>query len=153
MFEVVREGPSDTHPQLEGWIQRDFAVELFKDAGLDFETLKKQERSRDFRPVELEGATFSAKYAVDSEVITSYNIVGRIEGSERPDETVIYSGHWDHLGVGAPDAEDDRIYNGAVDNVTGTAALVAMGRAFANADTQPQRSTVFLNVTDEEQRL
>src|SRR3546814_5290359 len=71
-------------PQLEGWIQRDFAVELFKDAGLDFETLKKQARSRDFRPVELEGGTFSAKYDVDSEVITSYNIVGRIEGSQRP---------------------------------------------------------------------
>src|SRR3546814_12751607 len=75
-------------------------------------TLKKQARSRDFRPVELEGGTFSAKYDVDSEVITSYNSVGRIEGSQRPDETVIYSGHWDHLGVGAPDAEGDRIYNG-----------------------------------------
>src|SRR3546814_469185 len=153
MFDVVREDPSDTHPQLEGWIQRDFAVELFKDAGLDFETLKKQARSRDFRPVELEGGTFSAKYDVDSEVITSYNIVGRIEGSQRPDETVIYSGHWDHLGVGAPDAEGDRIYNGAVDNATGTAALVAMGRAFANADTKPERSIVFLNVTAEEKGL
>src|SRR3546814_10360837 len=105
MFDVVREDPSDTHPQLEGCIQRDFAVVLFKDAGLDFETRKKQARSRDFRPVELEGGTFSAKYDVDSEVITSYNIVGRIEGSQRPDETVIYSGHWDHLGVGAPHAE------------------------------------------------
>src|SRR3546814_16032621 len=125
-------------PQLEGWIQRDFAVELFKDAGLDFETLKKQARSRDFRPVELEGGTFSAKYDVDSEVITSYNIVGRIEGSQRPDETVIYRGHWAPLGVGAPDAEGDRLYNGAVDHATGTAALVAMGRAFANADTKPR---------------
>src|SRR3546814_6093831 len=104
-------------------------------------------------PVELEGGTFSAKYDVDSEVITSYNIVGRIEGSQRPDETVIYSGHWDHLGVGAPDAEGDRIYNGAVDNATGTAALVAMGRAFANADTKPERSIVFLNVTAEEKGL
>src|SRR3546814_19752632 len=104
-------------------------------------------------PVELEGGTFSAKYDVDSEVITSYNIVGRIEGSQRPDETVIYSGHWDHLGVGAPDAEGDRIYNGAVDNATGTAALVAMGRAFANADTKPERSIVLLNVTAEEKGL
>src|SRR3546814_10110689 len=77
----------------------------------------------------------------------------RIEGSERPDETVIYSGHWDYLGVGAPDAEGDRIYNGAVDNATGTAALVAMGRAFANADTKPERSIVFLNVTAEEKGL
>src|SRR3546814_13074745 len=77
MFDVVREDPSDTHPQLEGWIQRDFAVELFKDAGLDFETLTKQARSRAFRPVALEGGTFSAKYDVDSAVITSYHIVGR----------------------------------------------------------------------------
>src|SRR3546814_9758641 len=89
MFDVVREDPSDTHPQLEGWIQRDFAVELFKDAGLDFETLKKQARSRDFMPVELEGGNFSAKYDVDSEVIPSYTIVGRIAGSQRPDETAI----------------------------------------------------------------
>jgi len=153
MFDVVRENPSGTHPQMEGWIQRDFAVELFKHAGLDFEALKKQAQSRDFRPVELEGQTFSAKYDVDSEVITSYNIVGRIEGSERPDETVIYSAHWDHLGVGEPDAEGDRIYNGAVDNATGTAALVEMGRAFAQAGTKPARSIVFLNVTAEEKGL
>src|SRR5690606_52008 len=153
MFDVVREDPSGTHPQMEGWIQRDFAVELFKDAGLDFEALKKQAQSRDFKPVELEGQTFSAKYDVDSEVITSYNIVGRIEGSERPDETVIYSAHWDHLGVGEPDAEGDRIYNGAVDNATGTAALVEMGRAFAQAGAKPERSIVFLNVTAEEKGL
>src|SRR3546814_14546288 len=119
MFDGGREDPSDTHPQREGWIQRDFAVELFKDAGLDFEALKKQAQSRDFRPVELEGETFSPKYDVDSEVITSYNIVGRIEGSTRPDETVITSAHWAHLSVGAPDSEGDRIYNGTVDIATG----------------------------------
>ncbi|GAB3309664.1 M28 family metallopeptidase [Luteimonas notoginsengisoli] len=153
MFDVVRETPSDTHPQMEGWIQRDFAAQLFKDAGLDFETLKKQAQSRDFKPVELKGETFSAKYAVDSKVITSYNIVGRLEGSERPDETVVYSAHWDHLGVGEPDAKGDRIYNGAVDNATGTAALIEMGRAFAQADRKPERSLVFLNVTAEEKGL
>jgi Zn-dependent M28 family amino/carboxypeptidase len=85
-------------------------------------------------------------------VITSHNIVGRIEGSERPDETVIYSAHWDHLGVGQPDAKGDRIYNGAVDNATGTAALIELGRAFAHA-TKPERSIVFLNVTAEEKGL
>ncbi|GAA3924857.1 M28 family metallopeptidase [Luteimonas lutimaris] len=153
MFDVVREDPSDTHPKLEGWVQRDFAVELFKAAGLDFDVLKKQAQSRDFKPVVLEGETFSAKYDVDSEVITSYNIVGRIEGSKRPDETVIYSGHWDHLGIGAPDANGDRIYNGAVDNATGTAALIEMGRAFVQADAKPERSIVFLNVTAEEKGL
>src|SRR3546814_18501413 len=87
MFDVVREDPSGTHPQTEGWVQRNFAVELFKGAGLDFAALKEQARSRAFKPVDLEGATFSAMYAVDSEVITSTNIAGRIEDSKRPHET------------------------------------------------------------------
>src|SRR3546814_14395979 len=108
MFDVVREDPSGTHPQLEGWIQRDFAVELFNNTGLDFEALKKQAQTRDFKPVELEGETFSANYDVDSDVITSYNIADRIEGSQRPDEDVIYIAHWDHRDVCAPDAAGER---------------------------------------------
>ncbi|MGV8932493.1 MAG: M28 family metallopeptidase [Luteimonas sp.] len=153
MFDIVREHPADTHPPLEGWIQRDVAAALFKSAGLDFETLKKQAQTRDFKPVELKDASFSAHYAVDAKVITSQNIAGRIEGSQRPDETVIYSAHWDHLGVGEPDATGDRIYNGAIDNATGTAALIEIGRAFAQAKTKPERSLVFLNVTAEEKGL
>ena len=84
---------------------------------------EEEAQTREFKPVELKDTTFSADYSIDSEVITSHNIVRRIEGSKRPDETVIYSAHWDHLGVGEPDAEGDTIYNGAVDNATGTAAL------------------------------
>jgi Zn-dependent M28 family amino/carboxypeptidase len=152
MFDIVRDHPASVHTQLEGWIQRDLAVELFKQAGLDFDTLKKQAQSRDFKPVTLKGDTLSAKLAVDSSVITSHNIVGRVAGSTHADETVIYSAHWDHLGVGAPDAKGDRIYNGAVDNATGTAALIELARAFAKAP-QPQRSVVFLNVTAEEKGL
>lgn len=152
MFDVVRDKPGDTHPTMEGWIQRDFAVDLFKRAGLDFEALKKQAQTRAFKPVPLKGVTLSADYAVKSEVITSQNIVGRIEGRQRPDETVIYSAHWDHLGVGAPDAKGDRIYNGAVDNATGTAALIEIGRAFAKGK-RPQRSVVLLAVTAEEKGL
>ena len=152
MFDIVREQPKATHAQLEGWIQRDLAVDLFKRAGVDFDALKRQAQTREFKPIVLKNATLSAAYAVDSKVITSRNVVGRIEGSERPNETVIYSAHWDHLGVGAPDAKGDRIYNGAVDNATGTAALIEMGRAFAKAP-QPQRSVVFLNVTAEEKGL
>jgi Zn-dependent M28 family amino/carboxypeptidase len=152
MFDIVRDKPASVHPKLEGWIQRDFAVDLFQQSGLDFDALKKQAQTREFKPVLLKGATFSADYAVDAEVITSQNIVGRIEGSKRPDETVIYSAHWDHLGVGAPDAKGDRIYNGAVDNGTGTAALIEIGRAFAQGP-EPERSVVFLNVTAEEKGL
>ncbi len=152
MFDIVRDHPASAHPQVEGWVQRDFVVNLFKRSGLDFDALKKQAQTREFKPVVLKDATFSADYAVDEKVINSQNIVGRVEGSKRPDETVIYSAHWDHLGVGQPDAKGDRIYNGAVDNGTGTAALIELGRAFAHAP-KPERSVLFLNVTAEEKGL
>jgi Zn-dependent M28 family amino/carboxypeptidase len=152
MFDVVRDDPKAAHTQVEGWLQLDTTKNLFNKAGLDFDTLKKQAQTRAFKPVVLKGATFSASYAVDSGVITSQNIVGRIDGSKRPDEIVIYSAHWDHLGVGQPDAKGDTIYNGAVDNATGTAALIELGRAFASAP-KPERSIVFLNVTAEEKGL
>jgi Zn-dependent M28 family amino/carboxypeptidase len=152
MFDIVRKDPAKSHPQLESWIQRDVAVELFKSAGLDFDALKKQAQSRDFKPVELKGATFSAHYAVDHAVIVSKNIAGRIKGTARPDETVIYSAHWDHLGVGQPDARGDRIYNGAIDNADGVAAILELARAF-KSQPAPQRSILFLAVTAEERGL
>ena len=152
MFDIVRDHPSAVHPQLEGWIQRDLALQMFKQAGLDYDALKKQAQTRAFKPVTLKGETLSANFKVDKSVITSHNIVGRVIGGKQPDQTVIYSAHWDHLGVGQPDATGDRIYNGAVDNATGTAALIEMGRAFAHAP-QPERSVVFLNVTAEEKGL
>ncbi|MEO8671110.1 MAG: M28 family metallopeptidase [Tahibacter sp.] len=151
MFDIVRKTPASAHTRMEGWIQRDLAVDLFKRAGLDFEAAKRQAQTRDFKPIALKD-TLSASYAVDAKIITSQNIAGRVEGGKRPDETVIYSAHWDHLGVGEPDAKGDRIYNGAVDNGTGTAALIEMGRAYAKGP-RPQRSVLFLNVTAEEKGL
>ncbi|HET6632274.1 MAG TPA: M28 family metallopeptidase [Rhodanobacteraceae bacterium] len=152
LFDIVRDQPTSVHTQLEGWIQHDFAVSMFKQAGLDFAALKKQAQTRQFKPVPLKGETLGAKFKVDTRVITSHNVVGRIEGSAHPEQTVIYSAHWDHLGVGAPDASGDRIYNGAVDNATGSAALIELARAFARAP-RPQRSVVFLSLTAEEQGL
>ncbi|HEY2396893.1 MAG TPA: M28 family metallopeptidase [Rudaea sp.] len=152
MFDIVRDHPEREHTKVEAWIQRDLAVDLFQRAGLDFEALKKQARTRDFKPVTLKDTTFSASFAVDQSFITSQNILGRVVGSKRPDEVIIYSAHWDHLGVGAPDARSDKIYNGAVDNATGTAALIEMGRAFAHGP-KPERSIVFLNTTAEERGL
>ncbi|MFZ0266507.1 M28 family metallopeptidase [Caulobacter sp.] len=152
MFDIVRKEPAKTHPALESWIQRDVAVDLFKSAGLDFDALKKQAQNRDFKPVELKGATFSAAYGVDHSVIVSKNIAGRIKGSVRPDETVIYSAHWDHLGVGQPDAKGDKIYNGAIDNADGIAAILELARAF-KGQPAPQRSILFLAVTAEERGL
>ncbi|MGE5565694.1 MAG: M28 family metallopeptidase [Parcubacteria group bacterium] len=151
-FDIVRDNPSAVHVPMEGWVQRDVAVDMLKKAGLDFDTLKKQARSRDFHPVVLPGETFSTDFAVNHSVITSKNVVGIVPGTQRPDETVIYTAHWDHLGVGQPDANGDRIYNGAVDNGTGVAALLELGRLFA-ASPPPARSVVFLAVTAEEKGL
>jgi Zn-dependent M28 family amino/carboxypeptidase len=151
MFDIVRKDPKAAHSPMEAWIQRDEAVKIFKASGLDFDEMKKQAQRRDFQPVALK-PTFSANYAVAPQVITSKNVLGRLPGARRPDETVIYSAHWDHLGVGQPDARGDRIYNGAVDNATGIASLLEMGRAYAHAP-RTDRSVVFLAVTAEEKGL
>ncbi len=152
MYDIVRKDPRAAHAPMEAWIQRDVTVDLFKRAGLDFEALKQQAQGRDFKPVPLKGITLSAHYAVDAQVIKSKNVAARVEGSERPYETVIYSGHWDHLGVGLPDAKGDKIYNGAVDNGTGIAALLELARAYGKAP-KPKRSVAFLAVTAEEKGL
>jgi Zn-dependent M28 family amino/carboxypeptidase len=152
MYDVVRKNPLEAHAPVEGWIQRDVAVDLFKRAGLDFDKLKKAAQSRSFKPVELNGVAMSAHYAVDAQVITSKNVVAVREGSQHPDQYVLYSAHWDHLGIGLPDAKGDRIYNGAVDNATGIAALLELARVYAAAPA-PQRSVVFLAVTAEEKGL
>jgi Zn-dependent M28 family amino/carboxypeptidase len=152
MYDVVRKNPLEAHAPVEGWIQRDLAVDLFKRAGLDFDKLKKSAQSRSFKPVELTGVAMSGKYAVDAQVITSKNVIAMREGSQHPDQYVVYSGHWDHLGIGLPDAKGDRIYNGAVDNATGIAALLELARVYAAAPA-PQRSVLFLAVTAEEKGL
>jgi Zn-dependent M28 family amino/carboxypeptidase len=152
MYDIVRKNPTEAHAPVEGWMQRDLAKTLFSRAGLDFDKLKTQAQGRGFKPVELKGVTLSGRYGVDAQVITSKNVVALREGSERPGEYVIYSGHWDHLGVGLPDAKGDKIYNGAVDNATGIAALLELARVYAAAPA-PKRSVVFLAVTAEEKGL
>ena len=152
MYDIVRKNPREAHAPVEAWIQRDAAADLFKRAGLNFDKLKKQAQTRMFKPVELKGVTMSAHYDVDAQVITSKNVLAIRPGSEHADQVVIYSGHWDHLGIGLPDAKGDRIYNGAVDNATGIAALLELARAYAKASA-PQRSVVFLAVTAEEKGL
>ena len=151
MFDIVRADPKAAHTQMEGWIQKDLAAQLLKASGIDFEAAKAAARKKDFQPIPLK-ATMSADYAVKSQVITSHNVAGILPGSKYPDETVIYSAHWDHLGVGLPDAKGDRIYNGARDNASGTAALLELARAFAKGP-KPERSVLFLAVTAEEKGL
>lgn len=152
IFDVIRKDQRAAHAPLEGWVQRDVAVNLMSSAGLDFEALKKQAQTRAFKPVELKGVTFSTDYAVDAQKVVSHNVVGAIPGAKHPDERVFYTAHWDHLGVGLPDAKGDKIYNGALDNASGTAMLLELGRAFAKAP-KPDRTVVFMSVTAEEKGL
>ena len=152
MFDIVRANPAEVHPLLEGWIQRDDAVRLFSAVGQDFDALKRTAQTREFRPVTLGNATFSARYQVKRETIRSKNVLGRLPGTTHPDETILFGAHWDHLGVGAPDARGDTIYNGAVDNGTGIAAVLELARVFA-AGPRTQRSLVFAFWTAEEKGL
>lgn len=152
IFDVIRKDPSTDHAPLEGWVQRDQAVAMLAAAGLDFEALKKQAQTRAFNPVELKGVTFSTDYAVDAQKVVSKNVVGALPGSKHPEERIFYTAHWDHLGVGQPDAKGDTIYNGALDNASGTAMLLELGRAFAKGP-KPQRTVVFMAVTAEEKGL
>jgi Zn-dependent M28 family amino/carboxypeptidase len=126
-------------------------VKLFRAAGLDFEQAKAAAKRKNFQPIDLK-ATVTANGTANVSTINSHNIVGVVPGKKYPDETVIYSAHWDHLGVGLPDARGDRIYNGAIDNGTGVSELIELGRAFAAAP-RPDRTVVFMAVTAEEKGL
>ena len=151
MFDIVRANPAAEHAPVEGWIQRSTAEALFRSAGLDFEAAKQAARRRDFRPMDLK-STFTAHLNANTEVITSYNVAGILPGTTRPDETIIYTAHHDHLGIGQPDASGDRIFNGAIDNATGLAHLIEQARAFARRP-RTERSVVFLAVGAEEKGL
>jgi len=149
VFDVVRANPKERHALLEGWIQRDAAAGLMQKAGLDFEALKKVAQTREFKPVELQGVTFSADVAIKVQDAASHNVVGIVPGTRHPRETILYTAHWDHLGIGRPDAKGDRIYNGAVDNASGVSMLIELARAFVKAP-RPDRSVVFIATTGEE---
>ena len=152
VFDVIRKDPTKVHAPLEAWIQHDPTVALFKAAGLDFEAQKTLAQTRDFKPSTLSGVTFSTAFAVNARKVISHNVVGVLPGSKHPDERVIYTAHWDHLGVGLPDAKGDRIYNGAIDNASGVSGLIELGRAFAHAP-RTERTQMFMAVTAEEKGL
>jgi Zn-dependent M28 family amino/carboxypeptidase len=151
-FDIVRPDPTKDHALVEGWIQRDAAADIFKKAGLDYDAAKKAAQSRDFKPVTLTGATFSADYSVDVSKVVSKNVAGLLPGAKRPGEYVVYSAHWDHLGIGPADAKGDVIYNGAIDNASGIGDLLELGRVYAKAP-RTDRSILFLAVTAEEKGL
>jgi Zn-dependent M28 family amino/carboxypeptidase len=136
---------------IESWITLDKAKQLFAAAGQDFDALKKSALSRDFRPVALNAqANFSLQNQIRE--VQSRNVVARLPGTESPDEYVIYTAHWDHLGRDSTLA-GDQIFNGALDNATGTAALLELAEAYSQATRKPRRSILFLAVTAEEKGL
>jgi len=151
-FDIVRADPNVERAPFQGWIQRAKAEELFTAAGLDFEALKAGARSADFKPVVLPGMTMSVDFGQIADRVETRNVIARIPGSERPNETVMYGAHWDGYGVGTPDASGDTIYNAAVDNATGVAALLELAHAFADAP-RPKRSVVFAAWSGEEAGL
>ncbi|MEZ4585096.1 MAG: M28 family metallopeptidase [Gemmatimonadales bacterium] len=152
-FDLVTPDRNMSRAAVEGWITVDQARALFTMAGQDFDALKAEAATRTFKPVDL---GLKASMTIDNTIRTvdSRNVVAKLEGSDPKlkDEYVIYMAHWDHLGVGIP-VDGDSIYNGALDNATGTAGLLELARAYTKLPTPPKRSILFLAVTAEEQGL
>jgi len=138
--------------EIEGWLTLDSAESLFSGAGLDYQELKAAASQRGFTAVPMSDirATVSIENSVRTS--TSQNVIAKITGSQRPDETIIYTAHWDHLGVNA-ELPGDNIYNGAADNATGTAGLLALAKLHSDLEQAPERSIIFLAVTAEESGL
>ena len=134
-----------------GWITTDATKKLLAAAGKDSGLLTKAD-NRGFKAEPLR-IQLSTVMEVRSTYDKSHNVIGKITGGKYPEETIIYTAHWDHLGIGAPDEKGDSIYNGALDNGSGTAALFEIARAFKSLKKAPDRSIVFLAVTAEEQGL
>lgn len=138
--------------QANGWIQLERARALFAAAGQDFDALRERARAPGFRAVPLAGVTASLSFESTIQRQTSRNVIAVLPGRTRPQEYVLYTAHWDHLGRCEANAAGDDICNGAIDNATGTAGLVALAEAHARAGA-PERSLVFLAVTAEESGL
>ena len=136
---------------IQGWITEETGKKMLAAAGKD-SSLITSAHHPGFKPVPL-NLKLSASLKVKEVYNQSHNVIARITGSKHPDEYVIYSAHWDHLGIGKPDAKGDSIYNGAADNASGTAALLEIARAFKSLPEKPERTVIFLSVTAEEQGL
>jgi len=143
----------DPDPRLpaQGWITGDQARILFGDAGLDLDALRKAASQRGFKAVPMKA---KLSLELDSTIARkqSRNVVGLLPGSTHPDEAVVYTAHWDHLGR-HPDEPGDNIYNGAVDNGSGVSGILEIAEAFAHQQPPPQRSVLFVSVTLEESGL
>jgi len=134
-----------------GWIPETVAKNLFIAAGLDSSLLVKANQ-RGFKGVPL-NLRLSTTMKIQATYNKSHNVIGKITGSKHPEEVIVYTAHWDHLGIGKPDETGDSIYNGALDNASSTAGLLELARAFKSLKIKPERTILFLSVTGEEQGL
>ena len=148
-FDLVTPDKNMGRAAIEGWITLDQGKKLLQTAGQDFDALKKQAATRDFKPVPL-GVTASMEIRNALRTIDSQNVLAKFEGSDPAlrDEYVVYTAHWDHFGKSA-----EGIFHGAQDDALGCAALIEMARTFTKLPTPPRRSILFLAVTAEEQGL
>ncbi|MEZ5998860.1 MAG: M28 family metallopeptidase [Hyphomonas sp.] len=157
--DLVRTDGGADRTMMEGWITRDLAAELFADAGLDFDAMKDAAKTPGFKPVPLTGIKAQGEVKQTIEQLSSRNVIGILPGKTHPDEYMLYTAHWDHLGkkplekTGAPgeDFYQDQIFNGAVDNATGASALLEIAEAMSHQELE--RSVMFLSVTLEESGL
>jgi Zn-dependent M28 family amino/carboxypeptidase len=162
-WEVVRNSNSgeksylklDGTPKLKSaaWIQLDVARKLASTAGMNLDKMMADAQSRDFKPVPM---NFRLDAHMTSKIrpFESNNVIAVLPGSDASlkDEAILYSAHYDHLGI-RPDMPGDNIYNGAVDNATGCGILIEMARVYTQAAEKPKRSVFFASVTGEEQGL
>lgn len=145
-------GESNVYTDINGWLSLPAAKKLIQAAGKDTSNFFAQADVHGFKPLPL-NLKLSTSMSVKTTFNKSHNVIGKIIGSKHPDEVIIYSSHWDHLGIGKPDETADSIYNGAFDNASGTAGLIELARAFKSLKVQPERTIVILSVTSEEQGL
>lgn len=149
----LAEGEQDL--PLAGYLTHETARRLFADSGLDFDRLAAAAGRRGFKPQELPSCRAKGDLRFNVRRFKTENVAGILEGSDprKKDTCIALTAHFDHLGIGAPDSRGDTIYNGAVDNASGTSALLEMARAASDAGWRPKRSILFLAVTGEEQGL
>lgn len=149
---LISQDRNASRAAIEGWITHGTAEKLFRDSGFDFLKLEKAAAEKGFHAVELPGAHLDVHASSKVEYLTTRNVIGMVRGKKRPSEVVMYSAHWDHLGVNPDAAGADKIYNGAVDNGMGVAMTLALAQKFAHGP-RPDRTVVFLFSTLEEQGL
>jgi Zn-dependent M28 family amino/carboxypeptidase len=152
-FDLLAADKNMGRASIEGWLTLDATRKLLAQAGQDFDALKKQALTRDFRPVPLKlRASLGIRNTIRT--IQSKNVLARLEGSDPQlrDEYVVYTAHWDHLGEGAP-VRGDKIYNGALDNASGVASVLEIARGFTTVMPRAKRSILFLMIGAEEQGL